>query len=191
MRKITTKKDQVRKTRKNQLIIGIVLIGLMVFSTVGYALVGNETDSSNSIDYKGVEFVEDSGYWFFSVQGIDFSTIYNPLELEDIVPVVYSTFNSYSNKPLYFVGEGDAVYEIARNLNPFVLRIQSSCLSNEDCLGDFPIKDCSLDNVIIIREPLENENEFVYQEENCVFIVSNSENQAEYADAFLFKILGI
>ena len=61
---------------------------------------------------------------------------------------------------------------------------------SEDCDKDLPIKNCSEDNVIVIKEP-EKENENIHQEEKCVYITASFENQTKYADAFLFKILGI
>ncbi len=194
MRRIITRESRDKKLKRNQLIIGIALIGLMVSSTLGFAFI-NKTNSSNDIEeikYKGVRFVRDlNGYWNFNIDGIDFLTKYNPENTEAIDISTSLNLQNYVNKPLYFIGDsGDHFAEIDRNLRDrFVTRISGACLSGEECLEDFPIKSCSEDNIIIIKEDAENER--IYQEEGCVFITASYANQVRYADAFLFSLLGI
>ena len=191
MRGIIKKKDN---TKRNQLILGLFLVLLMVFSTLGYALgSGNNSNSNQKINYNGVEFIQDdSGYWGFIVQNTQFMTRYTPEETKDIVFFNSLSLNDYTNKPLYFEGEiGEPVSEISRNLGErFVLRIQEACL-DEDCERDLPIKNCSTDNVISIKQVPENGLESIYQEQNCIFIVADYSNQTLYADKLLFSLLGI
>ena len=191
MRNIITRRNP---NRGNQLILGGVLIFVMVFSTLGFAF-GNKTDeTSKKIEYKGIKFVQDnSGYWKFNLQDYNFITKYNPQETSDIDFFTYLQISDYTNEPLYLVGEfQESNYEIAGNLDKFVLRTQKACLSKENCLEDLPIKNCSIDNVVIIQEPLdETDSENIYQEENCIFITADLVNQTKYSDVFLFKILGI
>lgn len=200
MRKIISKQERDKKTRRNQLIIGGILILIMVFSTVGYALSGRgDETNADKTEYNGIEFVRDnSGYWYFEIQDQQFIIINNPKNISEINFLNTLSINDYSNKPLYFVGDiGEGSSEIARNLaDRFVLRIQQACLDEEDCEGNFPIKNCSIDNIIIFNEISDNETEnnkkeIMYQEENCIFIFSEYENQSKYADKFLFKLLGI
>ena len=201
MRKIITKTQQNKKTKRNQLIIGLLLIGLMVFSVIGYALSGRGAEEDlEKVEYNGIEFLQDnSGYWSFKIDGIDFLTKYNPEETEKISFSSDLNIADYSNKPLYFVGIfQEPIFEINRNLNSLVLRVQEACLSKKDCENDLPIKNCSFDNIIIINElkiDLEGneseEKENIYQEENCVFITASLGNQTKYADKFLFNVLGI
>jgi len=193
MRKIITKQDRDRKNKINQILIGAVLIVIMVFGTLGGAMLfKNNEESSEEIVYKGIEFVqEDSGYWKFNIQGYEFLTKYNPTETEDIYFFVYGFINDYANKPLYFVSEyNEPNFELSRNLNSFASRFNEACLPESNCSDDSPVKNCSADNVIIIKEP-EEENSRIYQEENCVYIIAEFSNQTRYADAFLFKILGL
>ena len=200
MRRIITKTQQNKKTKRNQLIIGLLLIGLMLFSVIGYALSGRGAEEDfEKIEYKGIEFVQDtSGYWSFNIQGQNFLTKYNPIETEEISFSSDLNIADYSNKPLYFVGIlQEPNFEINRNLNSLVLRVQEACLSKKDCENDLPIKNCSFDNIIVIKElesDLEDESEEkedIYQQENCVFITASLGNQTKYADKFLFNILGI
>jgi len=193
MKKIITKSQKQRKDRINQIIIGIILIGLMFFSVLGYALGGKEEESLEKVEYNKVEFLQDnSGYWNFEVNNKNFLTKYNPEETKDISFISYFNLNSYSGKVLYFDSEfQEPNLEIARNLNEFILRVQNACKSEEDCKENYPIKNCSRDNIIIIKEINEGEKENIYQEDNCVFITASLGNQTKYADAFLFKVLGI
>lgn len=200
MRRIITKTQQNKKTKRNQLIIGLLLIGLMLFSVIGYALSGRGTEEDlKKIEHQGIEFVQDnSGYWSFNVQGQNFLTKYNPEETEKISFSSDLNIADYSNKPLYFVGIfQEPNFEINRNLNSLVLRVQEACLSKKECENDLPVKNCSIDNIIIIKEleiDLEDEGEEkenIYQQENCVFITASLGNQTKYADKFLFNVLGI
>lgn len=194
MKKIVTKEQRARQVKRNQLIIGGALILLMVFSTLGYALSGRTRgDQDKKIEYKGIEFVQDSGYWFFQYNGNQFITVYNPEEVKDFPFFSYLSIESYRNQALYFAGEyGEPVLEISRNLKDFVSRMQNACIPDVNCTSeDLPVKNCSAENIIVIREPKENEKESIYQEENCVFIISSYQNQTKYADSFLFSILRI
>jgi hypothetical protein len=166
----------------------------MVFSPIAYAVFGRSDDSENSkIEYNGIEFIQDSsGYWYSEIKGYEFITQYNPEEISEISFPNSLNINNYANKPLYFVGNlSDGASEIDRNLRErFVLRTWGACL-DENCGKDLPVKNCSIDNIIVINEILENGEESIYQEENCVFIYANRANQTKYADKFLFELNGI
>ena len=178
MKKLVTREERKKTVKRNQIILGLILVLLMVFSTLGYALSGRD-------------FIKDSsGYWRFNIQGFDFATQYSPEETQDIYFFLYASVSDYGGNPLYFVGDIDAGIELKRNLNYFPQRMNDACLNN-DCEGDFPIKNCSKDYVISIREPLEDEDSGVSQDENCIIIVANSSEQIRYSDAVLFKLLGI
>ena len=194
MQKILTRDERKKKEHRNQLIIGAILIGLMVVSTAGYALGNSNKEESKSINYKGIEFDRDnSGYWRFVIEGYEFFTLYNPEEVGDINFFNSQSVQSHNGKPLYFVGGfQESNIELSRNLNHFVLRFNGACL-DDGCEGDFPVKNCSEDNVIIFEEVdyEEEYNERILQEEGCVFIKTNLANQTRYADAFLFDLLGL
>ena len=184
MKKILTREERDKKVKRNQLIIGGILIFLMIFSTVGYALTEDDEDESQKIEHRGIDFLWEDGFWRFSIQGYDFATRYNPQEVGDIYIENYIGLQDYSGRELYFVGDPD--FELKRNLNSFVLRINDACL-DENCTADLPVKNCSEDNVIVFRE---SEKEKFFQEDNCVFIEASLMNQTKYADAYLFSLLG-
>ena len=193
MQKILTKEKKAKKAKRNQLIIGIILIGVMVISSLGFALTSKQDKNNpDKLSYNGIEFIRDnSGYWLFSIQGANFATTYNPNETKDISFFSYLSINDYTSQPLFFVEEAqDSGLEIKRNLFSLVLRMQNACIDSLNCTGDFPAKNCSADNIIVIREP-SDKIEKITQEEKCIFINAMFQNQTLYTDAFLFKILGI
>jgi hypothetical protein len=193
MKKILTKTQREKGVKRNRLIIGMVLIGLMVLSTVGYALTGRGESSARTqnIKIRGVDFVKNDAYWQFSLNGQDYVTEYNPSEIKDIKTVEGLSLQNFQNKPLYFVGDNEAISELARNLNNQALRVQKACLSEDDCKENSPIKNCSENNIIIVKEPDKNESQNIYKTDNCIFIIANSTEQAKYSDAFLFSVLNI
>jgi len=192
MRQIISKEEKDKKAKRNHLIMGLILIVVMALGTVGYAFSERSSGGSSSkIKYNGIEFVKTDNYWNFNLQGQNFVTEYSPEEVKNISFSSNLLLQNYAGNPFYISSDFTAPSaEIARNLNPFVLRVQNACLPEDNCIGNLPNKNCSFDNIIVIKEP-KNETEKIYQEENCVFIVSSLENQTRYADAFLFKILGI
>jgi hypothetical protein len=190
MRKIVSKEAEEKKRRRNQFFIGGILAIVMLLSTIGYSLNGSEKTSTTRVIYKDVEFNLASGFWNANIGNYLFSFKFNPNEAEKINSD-FNSLNSYSEKPLYIYSENsEAEQEIYNNLfyqNQIVQRVQYACPENEKCLGDYPVKTCT-DNFIIIRESSVSE---VNQQDNCVFISGSKENLAKLSDGFLLKIIGV
>ena len=183
-----------RKSKINALILGLLLIGLMVFSTVGFAFSGRSDNSTEKsvIEYNNIEFIKEGDYWRSNIQGQEFYTMYNPEEVRDINFLNFLTLQNYIQKPLYIVGDyPEPSSEVLRNLDSFILRFNQACLEEENCLEDFPIKNCLKDNIIVFEEIKSGEGERALQEENCFFIKSSLANQTRYVDAYLFDLLGL
>lgn len=200
MRKIMSKQEEAKKAKKNQLIIGIILIGVMFTSVLGFTthfgggLGGNSNQGTNNdqagsiSNYNGFEFYPGhSGLWFLDIGGGSFGFTNLPQRVEKINSEV-NLLNSYVGKPLYIDSvDSGAELEITRNLGQVAQRVQQACLREGECVGDLPIKTCE-DNFIIIKEDtLTN----IIQEDNCVFILGPKEDLVEIADEFLFKILSV
>ncbi|MBS3093219.1 hypothetical protein J4456_01410 [Candidatus Pacearchaeota archaeon] len=194
MQKIISQEQRARKQKINQLIIGLVLIGLMLFSTIGFAFSNTvqTEDNTETKNINGIEFIRTGDFWTFSVSGYEFVTKHNPEDVQHISVLTGPTLQSYVGKPLYFVGEnGEHFSEMDGNVRDrFVQRISNACIDEKDCLENYPMKNCIDDNLIVYREAM-NESEKIYFEDNCSYIVSSYANQSEYADALLFKLLGI
>ncbi len=186
MRKIVSKHTEAKKTRRNQIIGGLVLVGLMMFSVLGYAFRGGGDEDSSAVKYNGFEFVFQNGYWFTVVGNQQFAFSNNPSTTERI------DFNGknageYSGKALYLNSESaDAGAEIYNNLGSIALRVQLACLDTA-CDDISPIKTCE-DNFIKIEK---NDVAEISVQNNCVFIRGPEENLTQIADEFLFKTLGI
>lgn len=188
MRAIESKKEMEKRQKKNQLIIGGILIFVMLGSTFGYAFyqLGND-EAGGKVEYNGYKFIESNGLWTAKIGNYDFWFAYNPTQVERIDAEV-RYLNSYSGLPLYFFTESeDAGTEIYRNLQNTVQRFQVACLEEKNCPEEWPIRDCS-NNFIIIKEANESR---IYQKDNCAFIEGPRENLTQITDEFLFRITGI
>ncbi|HLD98094.1 MAG TPA: hypothetical protein VI815_02120 [Candidatus Nanoarchaeia archaeon] len=198
MRKIFTQEQLDKKKKIKQGVVGIVLIGLMLVSTLAYAFFntgdGGSGGVGEKVKYNGFEFVRaENGYWEFSSDGSTFFTYYNPKETESVNVTSYLSLEEIYNKPLYFiVSNPTATNEILQTIGRYSSRYQSVCLEKNgvkigECNADNPIKTCS-DNIIIFKEANETN---VYRDGNCLFIDAIYSDQTIIADRIIFKTLGI
>jgi hypothetical protein len=192
MKRIETKEVRERKKKRNQILIGVVMIILLVVSTAGFALLNRDVDSQNSgsevREYNGIEFYRQQNLWVTEINGKALAFSYLPQEIEDVEISLTHTVNNLIGKPLYLVNASSAKDIIGFNLMPeFAQRINEACLSTENCNeSDYPIKDCFVDNIIVYRD--NEEITKVYQENNCIIIEGD---KAKGTDRFLQRILGI
>ncbi|MCD4770862.1 hypothetical protein K8R30_00420 [archaeon] len=194
MRKIKSMADIERVRRRNNIILGVVMIALLVGSTAGYSLMSADSEDENVVEERGFKFVRDGGMWKLGLdEGKFFSFQYLPSEVDEVDVNVSVEFGNYPGQPLYFVNPSEGAGEILNVLGEYLLRYQEACLdsgyeensTNETvCEGDLPVKDCN-SNLIIFEAGNETR---VYGEENCVFIEGDF---IRGVDAFLYKILGV
>lgn len=190
IRKIISKEESERKRKRNQLVVGFILVGVMILGTLGYAFESNNINTStstNKISYNGFEFVNQNDYWTTKIGESEFIFKYNPEQINQ-TKGNFNNLDKYSQKPLYIYSENEmASFEIIKNIRPFVQRVQKACFEEKNCGDNLPLKTCD-NNFIIIKE---NENQSIRQEKNCVFIEGKKEELTQLSDEFLFKILGI
>ena len=182
MRKLTSKKDEEKRAKRNKMILSLFLIFIMFFSVAEYAFFSNpgniETsgNQTNSMTYNGFKFTSQNGYWILNKDGTNFIFRYNPNQVE----LVNSTLNpiqTYFGKPLYIKTQNvPSEAEIRTNLAPFVNGIIVT--DKEDCS----------DNTLIIETKNQSR---IYLKENCVYIEGGESELTRLTDEFLFKILGI
>jgi hypothetical protein len=184
MRKIKSDAELDRAQRRNNLILGIVMIGLIVLSSAGYAIMSAvREDASDIVEEMGLSFSKVSGYWTTDIEGRVFYFSYLPSEVDSVDVEFNMSLVDYYGKPLYFVGSGEGSGEIVMNLKDYVLRYQGACLnSSVDCDESLPVKDCS-SNVIVLEEG----DGVVYGDGSCVWVVGDLRS----ADAFLYEMLGV
>ena len=193
MRRLVSKEEEARKKKRNQIIVGVVLVGVMILSSISFALqgglggnTGQENTSGNEIEYNGFKFANQNGLWVLG----NYVFRYLPGEVDDInnVSSEIKPISNYQGKPAYIYSEDeDAEIDVVVNLGPVAQRLQKACPEATNCSSDLPVKTCD-NNFIIIKEDTENS---ITQENNCVFIKGQKEDLAKLIDAFLFKALGI
>jgi len=203
MKRIQSKAEAEKNKKRNQIILGVILVFLMLFSTAGYAIFNRSTDSNDNglpagsnpdtiIDYKGLDFkLDSSGYWTFRIGEQEFYTTHTPHETEKI-NVPFITMADLNQQTIYYnldnETDEDVVQELYNNLYPYVIRFQEACIEGEECEENLPIKSCS-DNLIIIREGLESST--VKIEDKCILINAGVGEVLKTIDAFIFRLLGI
>ncbi len=183
MRDILSKHKEEKKTRRNQIILGIFLIFIMFFSVAEYSFLANNdqnVDSGNpadvqKINYNGFEFSFQNGFWVLNKDGNSFIFKYNPNQIEK-TNAIFGDLENYKNKTIY-INSDDIISEseIRVNLAQFS-RIENS--QNKGCE----------ENYITIKESDESR---ILQDRNCVLIEGKKENLVKLTDEFLFKILGV
>ncbi len=173
----------------------IILLSLLLFilSTIGFSKYNVSKEKETSQSYGGMQFIKEGEYWKFNKNGNNYLIKTDPSILEGIeIPAQLNAEGYYSN-PLYFVGElNDGSYAMS-NFNKFTSRTQEACLdgdTNGKC-NFLPSKKCSDDNIMVFREPQEDEKERVYLDEECIFIIAEKQNQELFLDYILLRILGI
>ena len=192
MRRLVSRQEMEKKRKRNQLIVGVVLIFIMVGSTLGFVFqfgggnLGNSEDNSgNILNYNGLQFEFINGFWVFG----NFVFRYNPEEVPNIGSGL-NAISSYRDFPLYFYSENEeAAIEVQVNIGGVAESLQEACPESESgsCEESLPVRTC-IDNFIIIKE---NSISDIRQEENCVYIEGPATELTRLTDQFLYKILGV
>ena len=190
MKKLASEHEEKKKRKRNQIIVGIVLVSLMILSTLGFALQGNsgnsgnvENDNPNKLTYNGFDFVYINGLWVIG----NFAFTYNPKQVPDIKSELKDA-TYYQRSPVYIYSENkEAEIEISVNFRSIAERVQRACIEGVECSNDVPTKTCT-DKFIIIKE---SNNSRIVQEDNCVYIEGSKGELVKLADQFLFTILKI
>ncbi len=188
IKRIISKSEQEKKRKRNSLIIGVILIIVMFGSVFGIVInsLGGDSSGKSKIKYGEYEFTNENNFWKTSIGNLEFVFQYLPTQTGNITSPL-KDINNYYNKPTYIYSEdANSEIEIYRNLQQIASRMQRACFSSENCTGDFPIKTCS-ENFIIISEGTEE----ITQVENCVYIKGEKEKLLELTDSFLYNIFGI
>lgn len=187
--------DVERTRRRNNIILGVVMIVLLVGSSLGYSLMSGSGRNSNEVSEMGFDFVRDRGVWKMFIGNELFGFRNLPSAVSNVEVNLSVELGMYKGKPIYFVNSGEGTSEILANLDRYILRYQEACFASNGmtsagpgnetiCEGNLPMKDCD-SNLIIFEEGNDTR---VYSEDNCVFIVGDA---SLGSDAFLYEVLGI
>ncbi len=186
IRKIENKEDAEKRTKRNTLILSILMIGILVLSTAGYFSLRDE--SSSTTGNQKVQNVGDAWVLTEGEQTMRLSS--SPESAQNVSVILFKSVNDYASKAVYVVSDNDAqFYEIASTLGRYTERMQPACYGK--CNKNLPEKSCN-DTMIVIRSLNESAIEAgdtgrVYEESGCVFI----EGKMDAIDAFIYKLFGV
>jgi hypothetical protein len=191
MKKRISRIKEQRIKKRNQLLLGLFLVFVMfgsVFAIVVNSFGMENNNLNNQISYNNYNFFKNENYWI--TQKLDnyflFKFLPNETNVENFTNL--SLLNNYYEKPLYINSENIEAKDIIKiNLIEIVQRVQDACEINKTCNGNYPIKDCS-NNFIIIKE---SNKTSIEQKENCVYINSPKDSIYSTTEEFLYKILEI
>ncbi len=188
MRKIISKQEEGKKKRRNQFIIGGILIFIMLSSLLGYAFQSQIFNPNTTITYNGIIFTNQNGVWATGYENQKIAFAYNPSQIPAADLASFTkNINDFSNKSWYIYSYDDsAESELKSNLLPFAAEINDACPEGVACGQGIPVKTCK-DNFIVIQNGSEN----VMQGQNCVLISGQGEDLIKLIDNVLFKIFGI
>ena len=177
MKKLKTREETQWSERRKKFIVGGILTVIMLFSTVGFALIGGSGFGGNKAQEDGPTY--DGNYFNYNFNGRQLSFVTSVDNTKSIEVELNKGIDFYSGKEVYLVGSEDYVLsEIGRNLGQFSGRVQKACYGA--CEEDLPENSC--DEVLIVFN--RSDDKRVYQEDNCTFINGDIAS----ADAFLYNL---
>lgn len=193
IKRLSSKKEEERKHKRNQWILGIILTVVMFGSVFG--IVVNSFDNSeidqNIIEYNGYKFIPEGAYFTTQIGTSKFYFSFGPAVIDALEKEVSisKTLSAYPGKTIYLHSENSpSSTELYQNLVNYVSRIQPACKANETCLDEnYPLKDCTSD-FILIKESDENK---IYEDQNCVYIEGKKEDLLKLTDEFIMQLIGI
>lgn len=186
MRQIKTKEQREKEQKKKQTILSLLLISLLAFSTAGYAFFSSSDQETKKVQYKGLNFVQQNNLWYTTINNNNQAFNLLPEQIEDIPINITKNIQDYTSKPLYIVNSQDAPIILLSNLQDHTQRIQQACIKPEECIQETPLKNCSIDNIIIFES---NEDiTQITQKENCVYLKGDI---TKSTNTFLYKIFNI
>lgn len=179
MNRIGADKQREEKQKRNLGIVGLILLGLMVLSTVGYAFSARQT--AQPVSPSSSTGQTPDGLWQVTVDGHIFTFQYDPNELKNITDTTSVTRDTYRNKQVYIDSTNPAITNtLGSFLSVYAARVQEGC--NGPCERDIPEKNCTSDIIVVWRDMPTNR---IRQEEQCVII----EGDLRTVQAFLYHLL--
>jgi len=170
MRNLHTKTRKEAKQKRNQIIMGVIIIILMTTSVIGYAILSGKEEQQEKTIYKDYEFIKTNSGWQTQInranKNIILNTEYLPQEVENITNIGRPFLEDFINKNIFLIissnTERNAAY-IFNSLSLFTLRIQFACpeekINSSFCIdNNLPIKSCNdtrFDTTIIKIQDLE------------------------------------
>jgi len=179
IRRLQTKEELNRKRKRNNKILSLTMLSILLFSTIGYAFFINPDSSSSNSNQEQNSDPAPSDKISFQYQGTQFILTSTLSQIKDIPVDITISPESYVNQPIYTDIKNEGVLkEIALNLGKISAAVQKACYGK--CEENLPEKDCT-SNLIVWNQSI---NKKVYQKDKCIFI----EGDITSADAFIYKL---
>lgn len=184
MRKIVSKYEEDKRKRRNQFIVGGVLIVVMLLSTLAYAFQGQVQNSgstaANTTTYNGISFSNQNGFWATTYGNHRIAFTYAPSQITSDLSNVTKNISDFTNRQVYLFSEdSNSTSEWSVNLAGFASQVTPvQDLSNLDCSNNF----------IVVQKTL---SDSVYQRQNCIFISGQQQDLIGLSDNVMFKLFGI
>jgi hypothetical protein len=190
IKKIETQENRDRKAKRNKIIISVAMVVLIGLSSLGYAIMSNNGNSSSNdsiVKYAGLQFVKSNDLWATIISGKTFYFNYLPTELTNVSISGNYSFNDYFQNTVYVINVNSGGSGLLNAIDAAALRLQEACLAGMDCSNaDLPIKKCS-DNLIVFSDS-NSSSTTVTKSQNCTFI---SGDFFKGSDKLLYKLLNI
>ena len=203
LKKIETQTNKETKQKRLNIIIGIIIVALMVFSTVGYALLENNSSSSEN-KYGDYKFTQTTDGWQVTLKSFNnknLVTNYLPGEVLNFSGTGSELYH-YDGKTIYVVVSSQQdiqlSLEILKNMQDRVARIQFACSYDNENLAfcqerNLPLKDCSdaTSSMPIIKIDSNSTVSSYNFDQNCLILKGQGSDFIKMSDNFLFKMFGI
>lgn len=188
MRKIESEAEIERRKKRNNMIISLFLLGILVLGTLGFAFSYNLGDVSSGLGEpidQGIEEEQVIATPSGEVRNFNGQEIRFSIPLEFVTNIRVDTnkdINNFAGKSLYFSGENQAVIQELRNtIGLYATRVQEACYG--PCKEDLPEISCNGGENLIVWKSGDSK---IYEDKNCIFI----DGDLRAVDAFLYKVFG-
>ena len=209
LKPLESKESQIKKRHRNNVIIGIFVAAVMIFSTVGFAILEGYQgqQGEGQATYKNYKFTAIESGWQTSIniasQDVVLNTFYLPNEVENISSQGHPLLSEFSGKAIFIVADNDAERQAAYEYNAIydlVLRMQMACSIEESnssfCVeGNLPVKSCDdadyETKIIMLQESNSTNETSVNYKSSCLVIKGQGAELVKANEKALFMIFGI
>jgi len=177
--------------KRAKLFMAIFIIVIMVSSVIGFVSLDKKNNTQN-YDYDGYTFnLDANGKYFVNINDKTFIFDYPPGDLSSITLPNFNLGNSKYYILINFLEKDEnmdySLNKLEYNLNTAGIRPVLSCINEEGCPSDVPIKDCSEDSFYFTK----GNTSRIYLKDKCIVIEGSSTEMVKLVDKIDLKVAGI
>ncbi len=182
-----------------QTMMGLFIVFLMVFSTIGFVYVGfTGDDQQTQYDYNNYKFEILNNQWKLDYNKNELFYYYHPTQLADILyPADIGPSISNANVVyLTFVPETDLEYiDVARiqinNALTLKNKLPQQGIADFNLNYNLPLIDCANQTDPVIKIIPTNKTTEIKQDANCITIEASKDGIIKLAEKLSYNILGV